>query len=414
MAGNALTRRNVTGAALAAYALTFQGVHYLWGGESPTTGFDCSGFAQYVYRTFAGVELPRIAQAQAGAGTDVLGGPYLPGDLLFFHGSTHEGISLGGSSFVHAPHTGDVVKISRLGNVYQPNAARRILTTEQASGGKVPGVATQTSDAASWAGWSRRFLQALQAPVSTENMRFVLGWLKAENPADSYSWNPLATTLRTGGALRSGGVQAYKDELSGIQATVQTIQSGQYGAIRRALTTNAGSQKAWDALRASPWDAGHYASVPRVPATTSSDQQRLVVGAKKGGGGGVLDDAGDAALGIGKQALDPFGLLGVGKSPLDVGGAVGDAAGGALGPIGDAIESVGSTIESTAIRVGYGLVGLLLGGFALVLIVRTVGGRALPTPSSGGAASSVAEAAPGPAGKVAGAVAEAAPAAVAA
>jgi cell wall-associated NlpC family hydrolase len=99
---------NATAARL---ALDYLGVPYVWGGASPS-GFDCSGLASYVYAR-VGKSVPHYTGAIWAAFPQVAGG-LLPGDLVFFHGLDHMGISLGGDQFVHAPHTGDVVKVSRL------------------------------------------------------------------------------------------------------------------------------------------------------------------------------------------------------------------------------------------------------------------------------------------------------------
>jgi peptidoglycan DL-endopeptidase CwlO len=94
-------------------AMQFLGTPYQWGGSSPSTGFDCSGFIMYVYAQL-GVSLPHNAAAQYGVGTPVSRSELQPGDLVFFAGLGHAGIYIGGGSFIHAPHTGDVVKISSL------------------------------------------------------------------------------------------------------------------------------------------------------------------------------------------------------------------------------------------------------------------------------------------------------------
>lgn len=94
-------------------ALQYLGVPYVWGGSSPSTGFDCSGFVMYVYAQL-GVSLPHNAAAQYAYGTPVPRDQLAPGDLVFFDGLGHVGIYIGGGQFVHAPHTGDVVKISSL------------------------------------------------------------------------------------------------------------------------------------------------------------------------------------------------------------------------------------------------------------------------------------------------------------
>ncbi|AVQ46673.1 C40 family peptidase [Clostridium botulinum] len=98
------------------YAMQFQGVPYVWGGTSPS-GFDCSGFVQYVYRNAAGIELPRDTYGQIGAGTRVSQDQLQPGDLVFPH-TGHVGIYIGGGQMIHAPHTGDVVKISSVYKFY--------------------------------------------------------------------------------------------------------------------------------------------------------------------------------------------------------------------------------------------------------------------------------------------------------
>jgi cell wall-associated NlpC family hydrolase len=97
-----------------AIALQYLGVPYVWGGSSPSTGFDCSGFTSYVFAQ-VGVSLPHHAASQYNYGTPVAYEQLAPGDLVFFSGLGHVGIYIGGGQFVHAPHTGDVVRISSLG-----------------------------------------------------------------------------------------------------------------------------------------------------------------------------------------------------------------------------------------------------------------------------------------------------------
>ena len=108
------------------YAMSFVGTPYVWGGASPS-GFDCSGFVMYVYAHF-GVSLPHSSYAQYGYGSAVPRGDLQPGDLVFFDGLGHVGIYVGGGSFIHAPHTGDVVKVSSLSGWYAATyvGARRL------------------------------------------------------------------------------------------------------------------------------------------------------------------------------------------------------------------------------------------------------------------------------------------------
>ena len=108
-------------------AMQFLGTPYVWGGASPG-GFDCSGLVMYAYAQ-VGVSLPHSSYAQYGAGVPVSSGDLQPGDLVFFDGLGHVGIYVGGGNFIHAPHTGDVVKISSLSGWYASSyvGARRIL-----------------------------------------------------------------------------------------------------------------------------------------------------------------------------------------------------------------------------------------------------------------------------------------------
>jgi len=100
--------------AIVAYAESFLGTPYEWGANGPNT-FDCSGFTKYVYAHF-GISIGRTTYDQITEGQYVSRGNLQPGDLVFFgSGSPHHvGMYIGNNSYIHAPKTGDVVKISQL------------------------------------------------------------------------------------------------------------------------------------------------------------------------------------------------------------------------------------------------------------------------------------------------------------
>jgi cell wall-associated NlpC family hydrolase len=109
-------------------ALSMLGTPYVWAGSQPG-GFDCSGLVMWAFAQ-VGVSLPHSTYADYSLGVPVSRDQLQPGDLVFFDGLGHMGIYIGGDQFVHAPHTGDVVKISSLNEGWYSSTyvgARRIL-----------------------------------------------------------------------------------------------------------------------------------------------------------------------------------------------------------------------------------------------------------------------------------------------
>ena len=97
----------------ARWALGEVGVPYRWGGESPESGFDCSGLVRWAYLR-VGVELPHNSYALYAEGRRVPESKMAPGDILFFEGLGHVGLYLGRGRMVHAPETGRNVEVVRL------------------------------------------------------------------------------------------------------------------------------------------------------------------------------------------------------------------------------------------------------------------------------------------------------------
>ncbi|MGB3917878.1 MAG: C40 family peptidase [Thiothrix litoralis] len=95
-----------------------KGKMYRYGGESPKTGFDCSGLTQFAFGKGAGVSLPRTAADQYAASVKVSKQEASKGDLVFFKTSgkriSHVGIYLGDNKFVHAPRTGRAITTDKL------------------------------------------------------------------------------------------------------------------------------------------------------------------------------------------------------------------------------------------------------------------------------------------------------------
>jgi len=109
-------------------ALALRGAPYVYGGSTPA-GFDCSGFTSYVYGRL-GIALAHSSYDQWNAGQHIPRRDLQPGDLVFFAGLGHVGIYVGNGQFIHAPHTGDVVRIDSLGGSWYASeyvGAKRIL-----------------------------------------------------------------------------------------------------------------------------------------------------------------------------------------------------------------------------------------------------------------------------------------------
>ncbi|KVH28873.1 hydrolase Nlp/P60 [Burkholderia cepacia] len=103
-------------------AMSLVGVPYRWGGNTPTSGFDCSGLVRYVIGRAADVNLPRTTADMSGRGVSVEPDQIAPGDLIFFNTTgrphSHVGIYVGKLRFVNAPSTGGTVRLDYLTNPY--------------------------------------------------------------------------------------------------------------------------------------------------------------------------------------------------------------------------------------------------------------------------------------------------------
>ena len=106
---------------IAIHALGMVGTPYRYGGNTPDTGFDCSGLIGYVYRARVSVAPPRTVAQLSGWGQPVAGEQLRTGDLVVFgkgRAPHHAGIYVGEGRFVHAPSTGGTVRLDRLNAHY--------------------------------------------------------------------------------------------------------------------------------------------------------------------------------------------------------------------------------------------------------------------------------------------------------
>ncbi|MDP3483533.1 MAG: C40 family peptidase [Sulfuricella sp.] len=118
------------------YALSLVGVNYKYGGKSPETGLDCSGFVSHVYQQAAGLVLPHNARAISMFGKKIAISELQPGDLVFYntmrHTYSHVGIYLGDNRFIHSGRTGSSVEVVNMNDSYwvkRFNGARRMVTS---------------------------------------------------------------------------------------------------------------------------------------------------------------------------------------------------------------------------------------------------------------------------------------------
>ncbi|SAK62598.1 peptidase P60 [Caballeronia hypogeia] len=114
-------------------ALNMIGVRYRWGGNSPDSGLDCSGFVRYVFQDTLGMTLPRRAEEMSRVGEKVAVSELKPGDLVFFNtmrrSFSHVGIYIGDNKFVHSPSTGSTIRVDDMEDGYWEKrftGARRI------------------------------------------------------------------------------------------------------------------------------------------------------------------------------------------------------------------------------------------------------------------------------------------------
>lgn len=308
--------------ALAALAVAKKqlGTAYVWGGSTPQTGFDCSGLVQWAYAQ-QGITIPRVTEQQivASNGIAVAREDLIPGDLVFFGdpgGSIHHvGIALGGDRFVHAPHRGDVVKESSLGEPYYAQhfaGGRRFDHVSADAAATADRVAVQAARAvhARDATETRRsdslIFKALTKQEASHRSSTVQ-FLRAVKPEEVAAirraeFSPIDTPLEYPGddasQERLAAWMAHQAEQAGLPGALPVMAALVESGLRNLNYGDADSLGFFQ-MRVSIWNKGKYAGYPDNPDL----QMRWFI---------------DQALAI-KQKRLAAGLADFGKDPGDWG-----------------------------------------------------------------------------------------------
>jgi peptidoglycan DL-endopeptidase CwlO len=265
--GSALTGgSSVDGSAVVADAKQYLGVPYKWGGTSPITGFDCSGFVQHVFSDL-GISLPRVAADQATQGQAVASmSAAQPGDLLAFGSPVdHIAIYLGGGMMIDAPHTGANVRIEPVWGT--PTAIRRI----------VPATATPGVSAAVMTGGAGTSLSSLpySSDFTSAAARYgVSASLLAAVAHTESGFNPSAVSPAGAegimqlmpGTAASLGVNPY-DPAQAIDGAAKMLSGliREFGSVSLAVA----------AYNAGPGAVQQYGGIPPYPETQAYVQKVL-------------------------------------------------------------------------------------------------------------------------------------------
>lgn len=276
-----------------AEATKYKGTPYLWGGSTPQTGFDCSGLVQWAYAK-QGIEIPRVTDQQilAANGTEVERKGLVAGDLVFFRDPSgyvhHVGISMGGDKFLHAPHTGDVVKVSSLDEPYyaqQFAGGRRFDDSPAGSAAATPAAADVDAASAALA----RDAAAARTPHSgifnalskqeASNHRSTVQFMPAVRPEDAVQFQRLAVAAAVDPTAVSGSLDYPGDSASKQQLAAWLAAHAQKAGLPPELPVMAALVESGVAnlkgghadsvgffqMRVGIWNKGEYAGYPERP-----------------------------------------------------------------------------------------------------------------------------------------------------
>ena len=246
------TTGSAAGEAVVARAKTYLGVPYVWGGDDPKTGLDCSGLVQQVYADL-GYDLPRVSYEQARVGRPVASmAEAQPGDVLAFGSPVHHvGIYVGDGQMIEAPRPGLAV---RIGPVYEtPTAIRRIVPDGIAADGATSVVPIGTpyarlfEEAGAEHGVSPRLLAAVAKQESGFDPRAV-------SPAGAQGLMQLMPGTADGLGVR--------DPFDPAQAV-----DGAAKLLRTLIDRFGGTELALAAYNAGPGAVLRYGGIPPYPET---------------------------------------------------------------------------------------------------------------------------------------------------
>ncbi len=297
-------------------AMKHKGTPYVWGGSDPRTGFDCSGLVQWAYAK-QGIQIPRVTDQQilAKNGTSVERTDLAPGDLVFFRDPSgyvhHVGISMGGDKFLHAPHTGDVVKVSSLDEPYyaqQFTGGRRFDTTPAGGPGASPAAVNAAGvslarDAAAVRNPTTLVFKALSRQEAS-NHNSTVQFLRAVRPEDAAApgqpdqaaapGDP--APVSGGGSLEYPGDNASKQQLAawlGAQAEKAGLPPElpvMAALVESGLANLGGGDRdsvGFFQMRVGIWNTGEYAGYPERPELQAKwflDQALALKKSRTGGG----------------------------------------------------------------------------------------------------------------------------------
>lgn len=228
------------------YAKTMLGTPYVWGGDSPGKGLDCSGLVQQTFGKF-GIKVPRVSYNQFTVGDKIGFSNLMPGDLVFFDtnkrvdGPDHVGIYLGDGKMIHAPKTGDVVKITDITDGYLNDVfmgGRRVKGTSTdgltpvESGSSFSGPELSEEELAASYGWAHSFLTKNPELDKLFKQSVKENWNKANFQAhlrNTEWWKTNSDTKRKAMELEATDPATYRAQVDATRLQVKQL-AAQMGA----------------------------------------------------------------------------------------------------------------------------------------------------------------------------------------